>query len=61
MFPDAYDHSRNIMLVITMFTHLFFLMTLLSIILFSSMIEILFSPEEMNDMGIRLEYQDTRE
>jgi hypothetical protein len=44
-----------------MFTHLFFLMILLSIILFSSMIEILFSPEEMNDMGIRLEYQDTRE
>jgi hypothetical protein len=44
-----------------MFTYPLFLMILLSIILFSSVVEILFSPEEMNDMGIRLEYQETRE
>lgn len=44
-----------------MFTHPLFLMIILSIILFSSGIEILFSTEEMNEMGIRLEYQDTRE
>jgi hypothetical protein len=44
-----------------MFTYPLFLMTLLSIILFSSVVEILFSPEEMHDMGIRLGYQDTGE
>jgi len=44
-----------------MFTHPLFLMILLSIILFSSVIEILFSPEEMNDMGIYLEHQNTWE
>lgn len=44
-----------------MFTHLLFLMTLLAIALFSSTVEILFSPEEMNDMGIRLEHPEARE
>ncbi len=37
-----------------MCTHLFFL-TILSITLFVSTVEIFFSPEEMNDMGIHLE------
>jgi hypothetical protein len=44
-----------------MFTYPLFLMIVLSIILFSSVVEILFSLEEMNDMGICLEYQETRE
>jgi hypothetical protein len=44
-----------------MFTHPLFLIILLSISLLSSMVEIFFSPDEMNDMGIRLENRDPRE
>jgi hypothetical protein len=45
----------------TVFAHLLFLMTLLAITLFSSTVEIFFSPEEMNDMGIHLERPEVRE
>jgi len=44
-----------------MFTHPFFLIILLAITLFSSMVEIFFSPEEMNDMGIHLERPEAQE
>jgi|KBSSwiStaDraftv2_1062776.scaffolds.fasta_scaffold89040_3 hypothetical protein len=37
-----------------MCTHLFFFI-ILSVTLFVSTVEIFFSPEEMNDMGIHLE------
>jgi hypothetical protein len=43
-----------------MFTQPLFLILLLSITLFSSTVEIFVSPEEMNDMGIRLEPQDSQ-
>jgi hypothetical protein len=37
-----------------MFTHLFFFI-ILSVTLFASTVEIFFSPEEMNDMGVHWE------
>ena len=40
-----------------MITRLFFFI-ILSITLFVSTVEIFFSNEEMNDMGIHLKYQD---
>ena len=56
LFPGAYHHGRKLMSEITVFTYL--LLILVTIVLFSSSVEIFFSPEEMNDMGIRLEHQD---
>lgn len=44
-----------------MFTHPLFLITLLSITVFSSAVELFVSTEEMNDMGIRLENREARE
>ena len=41
-----------------MFTHPLFLIILLSITLFSSTVEIFFSADEMNDMGIQLEHPE---
>ena len=41
-----------------MLTQPLFLFIFLSLTLFTSTIEIFFSAEEMNDMGIRLEPQD---
>ena len=43
-----------------MMTQFLFLIIFLSITLFSSTVEIFFSPDEMNDMGIRLEPQDSQ-
>jgi hypothetical protein len=41
-----------------MFTYLLFLTILFCFTLFSSTVEIFFSSEEMNDMGIRIEHQE---
>jgi hypothetical protein len=40
-----------------MFTYSLFLFILLSVTLLSSALEIFFSPEEINDMGIRLDHE----
>ena len=44
-----------------MFTYFFVLTILVFVTLFPSAVEIFISPEEMNDMGIYLEYQDELE
>ena len=44
-----------------MFTHPLFLIILISITLFSSTVEIFFSADEMDEMGIRLEYRYVQE